>query len=660
MPAEDKKTFSAELADARRPIVIGTAGHVDHGKSSLVLALTGTDPDRLVEEKARSMTIDLGFARLDLPSGRAASVVDVPGHEHFIKNMLAGIGGIDLALLVVAADEGPMPQTLEHLAIIDLLGIDRGVVAVTKSDLTEREMTDYVIEEVAGMMEGTTLGSAPILPVSATASTGLAELVAAIDEVADSLSSRATPGPARLPIDRTFTMSGFGTVVTGTMLGAGVFAAGDELTLLPEGRRVRVRGLQSHGEQVRFVSAGMRAAINLTGVDVDSVQRGMVLTSGSGLRASHRLDARLKLLSDAPAALEQNGRVDLFTGSSQVQAQLSLLEGNEIEPGDAALVQFRLAEPVAVAPGDRYIVRQASPSRTIGGGVILDAQSVRHKRFDRRVLERLRGREAGNPVDLVLSALGSDIHSRNDLLTAVSMLTSRELAEDAIDQLMAMATIESIGSDPTATSALLATSLTLTALFERILRLVETFHLEHPLRVGMPVEELRRGSGIGAQGFDAILDRMTGDGGLVREGPIVRLPAFRIELDAARQAKAGNYLEALRAQPLEPPTPQQFDIDRELLEAMEATGAIVIVNDQIAFDRHTHDMLVAHTVSHLDREGEITLAQFRDLVGTTRKYAQAILEDFDRRRLTRRAGDVRYAGPAARPVGRIREGTNSD
>ncbi len=385
---------------------IGTAGHVDHGKSTLVQALTGIDPDRLAEEKERGMTIDLGFAWLTLPNGQEVSIVDVPGHESFIKNMLAGVGGIDLALLVVAADEGIMPQTEEHLAILDLLGISRGVVALTKCDLVEQDWLELVREEVAARLASTTLAGAPILPVSAYTGAGLPELVATLERRLEVPSSRQQSGRPRLPIDRVFTIQGFGTVVTGTLLD-GPLSVGQEVEILPQKLRARIRTLQTHKHSVERAQPGGRTAINLAGVAKSDLARGDVLTLPGKLHPSTLLDARFRLLKSVPRPLEHNAAVDLYVGAKEVQARVRLLEGDALQPGEQGWVQLKLAEPVVVARRDRFILRQPSPSLTIGGGEIVDTQPRQHKRRDPAVLAALEVLEHGAPEEVMLAALGA-------------------------------------------------------------------------------------------------------------------------------------------------------------------------------------------------------------------------------------------------------------
>ena len=357
--------------------VVATAGHVDHGKSTLVKALTGTDPDRLAEEKARQMTIDLGFAHLGLPSGRRIGIVDVPGHERFIKNMLAGVGGIDAALLIVAADEGPKPQTFEHLAILDLLDVSLGVIVLTKRDLVDAEWLEFVTEETREAVASSLLRDAPIVAVSAATGEGLPDLLETLDNVLARGTRRASGGGARVPIDRVFSVSGFGTVVTGTLLG-GELTIGQELELMPARVPTRVRGLQTHGQRVERVPPGSRVAVNVANLAVEDIRRGDVLAVPGLLQPTQRLDVQLRLLPSAPKTLKQNDLVDFFTGSREAPAWLTLLDRERIEPGETAWVQLRFREAVVALRGDRFIIRQPSPSLTIGGGVIIAANPPRH------------------------------------------------------------------------------------------------------------------------------------------------------------------------------------------------------------------------------------------------------------------------------------------
>ncbi|HEX2171721.1 MAG TPA: selenocysteine-specific translation elongation factor [Dehalococcoidia bacterium] len=374
--------------------VIGTAGHIDHGKSTLVQALTGIDPDRLREEKARGMTIDLGFAWLKLPSGREVSVVDVPGHERFIKNMLAGVGGIDLAVLVIAADEGVMPQTSEHLAILDLLQVRSGVVAITKSDLVDADWLGLVTADVEEAIAGTTLAQAPIVPVSAITGAGLPELKQAIDALLETTPQRQDLGRPRLPIDRVFTIAGFGTVVTGTLTD-GILTVGQEVEILPDGRRTRIRGLQTHKHKVERVEPGSRVAANLVGVSTEELHRGNVLTRPGWLRPSQAADVHLRVINWLDRSVGHNLNVTFHSGANEVPAKLRLLDQDEVLPGDSGWAQVRFAEPIPLVKGDYFIIR--SPEQTLAGGQIVEPHAKRHRRFHSGTIDRLVTLEAGTP-----------------------------------------------------------------------------------------------------------------------------------------------------------------------------------------------------------------------------------------------------------------------
>ncbi len=383
---------------------IGTAGHVDHGKSTLVKVLTGIDPDRLAEEKERGMTIDLGFAWLTLPSGREVSIVDVPGHESFIKNMLAGVGSIDAALLVVAADEGIMPQTREHLAILDLLHVSRGVVALTKADLVDEEWLNLVREEIETQLKPTTLVGAPIIAVSAYTGLGLPALQTALDSILDVAQERQNIGRPRLPIDRVFTMTGFGTVVTGTLID-GIYKVGQEVEILPSGIKTRIRSLQTHRHQVEVAQPGSRVAINIANVARSDLRRGDVVALSGQMHPTMLFDAHIHLLADAERPLVHNAHVELYSGSQEVPGRVRLLNTEELQPGQSAWVQLRLDRPVVVARRDRFILRIPSPSMTIGGGEIVDVEPRYHKRFQKSIIDGLERLSHGSPEELVMAAL---------------------------------------------------------------------------------------------------------------------------------------------------------------------------------------------------------------------------------------------------------------
>lgn len=629
-------------------IVIGTAGHVDHGKSTLVKALTGMDPDRLAEEQARAMTIELGFAWFTLPHGREISIVDVPGHERFIKTMLAGVGGIDAVMLIIAADEGPMPQTAEHLAILDLLGVERGVVVLTKRDLVDDDWLALVTEEVRERLRGTTLSDAPIVPISAQTGENLPELLQELENLADAAPRQRMLSGARLPIDRIFSVAGFGTVVTGTLSG-GKIAVGDSLQLYPHDRQVRVRGLQNHQHVVTRALPGIRTAVNLSGIATDEILRGEVLAPPGLMTPSQRLDVRLTLLASAPVPLRQNDTVDLFTGASETPAGVTLLDREQIAPGDTAWVQLRLRRPLAVLKGDRFIIRRASPSETLGGGVIVDPNPARHKRFRPETVQALETLASGTPAEIVLQHLSAGPLEVRRLRVDLPGLAETEVAA-ALANLLRSGDAVRLGARPgdTRPADYVMARLAWKALLARLTTLLTTYHTAQPLQAGMPREDVRRRLGMTSPRlFDDLILSAASEGTVVDDGATLRQPSFRLALDPHRRAVADTWLVALRSQPYAPPGPQDAGLDLETLAALEHLGEIIKVADGVYFAPAAWESLTRATLDYIDRQGTISLAQFRDHFGTSRKYAQAALEQLDRLKVTRRVGDDRIRGARA-------------
>lgn len=625
--------------------VIGTAGHVDHGKSTLVKALTGIDPDRLQEEKAREMTIDLGFAWLTLPSGRSVSVIDVPGHERFIKNMLAGVGGLDAALLIIAADEGPMPQTEEHLDILHLLGVDRGIVALTKRDMVEEEWLALMEEEVKERLQSTTLRNAPIVSVSARTGEGLEALKLEIDRLLQGTQPRADRGRPRLPIDRAFTMSGFGTVVTGTLID-GSLHVGQEVVAVPGGLKSRVRGLQSHKHKVERVAPGNRVAVNLAGLELEHLARGMVITTPGWLEPTKRVDVYLDLLPDAPSPLEQNDPLDFFTGSSETPAHITLLDTDRLEPGKSGWAQLRLRDEVAVAKGDRYIVRRPSPSLTIGGGQVIDPHPTRHKRFNEQTLHTLQTLQRGTPEEIVLEALGNGAieikfaieKSGLDQAQALDAL-SKLIADGRVLQLSG-STISVLSPQP---SALLMSSGAWEGLMERVRTLLGHYHRQQPLRRGMSKEELksRLSQAVPARAFQPAMSLGVSSGLVAEDATTYRLPGHEPTYSAAQQAQVETLRRAYAGNPYSPPSPAELGVDSDVVAALVDSGELVKIDEGLLYTREAYDKMRAGIVAALERQGEISVGTMRDLFGTTRKYAIPFLEHLDDQKVTRRAGDVR-------------------
>jgi selenocysteine-specific elongation factor len=628
--------------------VIGTAGHVDHGKSTLVQALTGINPDRLKEEQDREMTIDLGFAWLRLPSGLEVSIVDVPGHEDFIKNMLAGVGGIDLALFVVAADEGVMPQTREHLAILDLLQVRDGVVALTKSDLSEGpEWLELVQEDVHKELAGSVLQDARIIPVSARTGQGLPQLLAELDHLLQSPPPRFETGRPRLPIDRVFSMPGFGTIVTGTLID-GQLHNGEEVEVVPRGLKARIRGLQTHKAKVEVAVPPSRVAVNLTGVNKEELQRGDVLTAPGWLHPTSKVDARLRCVKNAPRPLPHNTVVDFFSGSAQSEARIRVLDRKEIAPGEEAWVQIVLSTPVAVIKGDRFIIRQASPSLTLGGGAIVDPLPQRHhRRFQAEILQRLENLARGTPEEVLLQELDREQPSEAAALINRSALgvdgaakTLRALLQDGrVVVLDAAAKPESI---PTSNAFVMSLGSWQT-LRQRIVELVQDYHKRYPLRGGMPREELKSRLGLSPRAFGEAVGKAAAEGVLVETEATLALAEHRVTLGHEQQRQVNKLLETFARNPYSPPSLAESEalVGAEVLAALIEQGQLVKVSDTVLFATETYTKMTQAVIHHLQREGSITLAQVRDMFSTSRKYAQALLEHLDDKRVTKRVGDER-------------------
>ncbi len=641
--------------DARtveRAFVVGTAGHVDHGKSSLVRALTGIDPDRLAEEKARAMTIDLGFAWLTLPSGQEISIVDVPGHERFIKNMLAGVGGLDAAMLIVAADEGPMPQTREHLAILDLLGIERGIIVLTKADSVDDDFLALAEEATREALVGTTLAAAPVVATSAATGVGLNALKDALDGLLAATPVRAAHGRPRLPVDRVFSVSGFGTVVTGTLLD-GTLSVGQEVELLPDGVRGRVRGVQMHRTKVAQAMPGSRAAVNISGVAVEDVRRGDVLTVPGWLVPVSLLDVRLRLATGAPD-LAQNDAVDVFVGASEVAGRVTLLDADRLRAGEIGWVQLRLAQPVAVVRGDRFIVRRPSPGLTIGGGTVIETAPRRHRRFHPETLSRLTSLARGTPADLARQVLAVTARTVRDVIAGMG--ADDDDARRILTDLVAVSEIIALtdgDADTLAPETLLMLATAADVLTVQVAGLLAAYHAENPLRRGIPREEAKSRLRRAPHLFDAFVGYLAQRGVIVAEGgqtPTLRLPDHIPTLPPAQRAAADALLAALVREPYNPPDTAPFGVTAETLAFLADAGQIVRAGDGVVFGQAAYDAMARTALALIDTQGGVTLAQFRDAVGTTRKYAQAAMEHFDTRRITRRVGDTRMRGPAARDI----------
>ncbi|HEX9364393.1 MAG TPA: selenocysteine-specific translation elongation factor [Candidatus Dormibacteraeota bacterium] len=604
--------------------VVGTAGHIDHGKSTLVNALTGIDPDRLEEEKRRGMTIDLGFAHMTLPSGREIGIVDVPGHARFMRNMLAGAHGLDAVLLVVAADEGVMPQTREHLEVVDLLDVRRGIVVVTKADLVDRDWLGAVVEEVTGAIEGTTLEGAEILPVSAVRGDGLPQLIASLDALLEAATSRPDTGRPRLPIDRVFTMSGFGTVVTGTLVD-GSLRVGDEMEVIPSGRVVRIRGLQRHNEKVESVDPGNRVAANLSGVEKSEIGRGDVLARLNTMAPVRRIDATLRVLASAALPVRHGAELMLHTGTSDVACRVIVLEGDEITPGAKGWVQLYLEQPIAAAAQDRFVLRVPSPAVTVAGGSFVDVSPRKHARHDSAVREQLARRAAGDVLEQELRKYPRGV-------TVSALLKATVSPQADIARLHARRLGDWLFSDEAWSS-----------IASRAARELETYHSAHPLRPGMAREEMRSRLGVSPASFPSVIAGLVEDGKVVERNGSLASPGHRVEL--ASSGPQADLIRLLAASAFTPPSlpeaMRQSGASEELVRALSQRGDIVRVSDDVAFTKDAYESAVEIVKELIAANGSLTVAQLRDRIGASRRPVLALLEYLDAQRVTRRVGDAR-------------------
>jgi selenocysteine-specific elongation factor len=637
-------------------IITGTAGHIDHGKTSLVKALTGVDADRLKEEKERGITIDIGFADLTLGDVHFG-FVDVPGHERFVKNMLAGASGIDLVMLVVAADEGVMPQTREHFDICRLLEVRSGLVVITKIDLADAELIQLVEAEIEEFVAGSFLAGAPVRRVSSRTGEGIEELKKTLTQLARKVADRDANAVARLPIDRVFTIKGFGTVVTGTLI-AGRISTGDELELLPSAaRRARARGLQVHGHTTAEAVAGERTAVNLQGLDLAEVSRGQALAPAGRLRATQLLDVRLHLLGSAPRPLRNRSRVRLHLGTAEILARVVLPGQAELAPGASGFAQLRLETPVLALPGDHYILRSYSPAVTIGGGTVIDALPHKHRlREGARVvaqLEKLAAaeREGNQAESIALFVEMAGAHGMTHAAIAARTGANDETLSQAAAALTKSRRLVAASNNP----LLLVSQAAFNDLARQVRELLKDFHKKSPLESGLGREELRERifAHLPAEIFRAVIAHLTERGEVVAEKDLLRLSTHRVELSAEEKAARDHIAELFAQAALQPMTLEEAIAQATRKHGIDAARtqrfAQMLINSgdlirvgELLFHRTAIEALKATLQGYKTAHGsKLDVAAFKDLTGVSRKYAIPLLEYLDRQRLTRRVGDVR-------------------
>lgn len=634
-----------------RHIIVGTAGHIDHGKTTLIRALTGINTDRLTEEQRRGITIDIGFAYVDLPSGTRAGIVDVPGHERFVKNMLAGIGGIDLAMLVIAADEGIMPQTKEHLDILSLLGIKHGIVVLTKTDLVDRQWLELVTEEVREALSQTFLKNAPIIHFSGATGEGLGDVLKALDKAAAETPEKSAEGMLRLPIDRAFVLEGIGTVVTGTLI-EGTMREGDALEIYPSHIQTKVRSLQTHGEKHDLVTAGQRTAVNLSGVKKEEIHRGDVLAKPGTMHSTKILDCRLRLLPDAPT-IKNRVRVRFHHGSGEEMGRMVLLNDEAAEGGSTVFVQVLLENTIAVKTGDRFIIRNYSPVMTIGGGIIVDAGPTKHKRFSEDVLEGLEKLQSGEASDILEQMIlghSADFEKLSELILPAKISMTEALAIAAQMEKEGAIINLSGGDDPIYIHMKFYEKLAMTAT-----DILDRHHQKNPLDRGMSKEEFRErlGRKMGIKkniadirtAFRTVEDRLLREEYIEEHEAVYMLHGFNVKVDSRQQEVVASLMETFKT----PQTPYEVlkgydkkDKAQQVFKMLVDSKKLIKLNPETAQDAEAlGEMTEKIRQGAKDLGGQITLAQARDLLGISRKQALSILDYLDKIKVTKKVGDAR-------------------
>ncbi|MBW1644886.1 MAG: selenocysteine-specific translation elongation factor [Deltaproteobacteria bacterium] len=630
----------------RQRIILGTAGHVDHGKTTLVKALTGIDTDRLKEEKKRGITIELGFAHLDLPDGQSIGIVDVPGHERFIKNMVAGAAGIDFVALVIAADEGVMPQTREHLDICRLLGVRQGLIVLTKTDLVDDEWRELVIDDIRRVVADTFLAAAPLVPVSAVTGEGIEELLAELMRLAAAVEDRPLSGPFRLPVDRAFVMKGFGTVVTGTTL-SGAVAVGDQVEILPAGLRARVRGIQTYGSSRETAAAGERTAVNLQGLEKSQVVRGEILVHPDTVRPTSMIDLDYFHLPGASVPLKPRSKMMVHSGTAAIMATVVSLSGQPVNPGESAYVQLRLDTPTVVLYGDHLVLRSFAWQETMGGGRVLDPHPRKHRlrEYDRLlpVLDRLRRGEMAEVVAIMIAASGTAGLSAAELAGRLNL--GRKKFKAILDELSSAGRIFRFEQEK---QSYIDGDL-FRRLQEEMAAMVAAYHRQNPMRPGILKEEIKSRLQLSPALFNSLLQKCLKEKKLVLEQEIIRLPEHQVRLAADEQqlkeAVFKVYQQAGWQFPDLKEVAGRLQVGegelRPLISLLEKDGRLVRIRDGCYLAREAYERLEKMVVGHFRENAELTTLEFKEMVGLSRKYVIPLIEGLDARKVTMRRGDIR-------------------
>jgi selenocysteine-specific elongation factor len=630
-----------------KQIIFGTAGHIDHGKTSLIKAVTGTNTDRLKEEQKRGITIELGFASLDLPSGRHLGIVDVPGHEKFVKNMVAGATGIDIVAMVIAADEGVMPQTREHMEICTLLGVNHGMVVLTKTDMVDEEWLELVTEDIRDFTVGTFLEEAPIVPVSSLTGDGIPEFIDQLDALCANVPERTSTGLFRLPVDRVFSMKGFGTVITGTLI-SGKINVGDSIMIYPGKVASKVRGIQVHNQGRDAAEAGMRTAINFQGLEKTAINRGEILARENTLMPSYMVDLELHFLSSNKKPIKSRTQVRFHTGTSEIMGNLILLDRDELSAGDTCVAQIRLDEAVSLIRDDRFVIRSYSPVRTIGGGKVLDPIPPKHKRFQQAIIDGLAELAEADPEGIIdhQARMAGPAGISFDALLLMTNLPAKAL-ESTIGTMLNAQRIMLVDKE----HRLYVHQTVFESLKQLSHDVLEAYHRDNPLKPGISKEELKSKFPHGAGGklFTLVLNRSIKDQQLALEDNTVRLASHEVSLQVDQKALKQQIVDIYRESGLTPPyfrdVVKRLEVEpkpaKGVLELLVGEGALVKVKEDLYYDRETLEKLKAELVAYIVDKGEISTPEFKDMTGASRKYVIPLIEHFDATNVTIRIGDIR-------------------
>ncbi len=630
-----------------KQIILGTAGHIDHGKTSLIKAISGTDTDRLKEEKERGITIELGFAALDLPGGQHLGIVDVPGHEKFVKNMVAGATGIDIVVMVIAADEGVMPQTREHMEICTLLGVKYGLVAVTKIDMVDEEWLELALEDIRDFVKGTFLEEAPVAAVSSTTGKGIPEFIETLDDMAAKIPDRPHSDLFRLPIDRVFTMKGFGTVITGTLI-SGQVKVGEPIMIYPSGITSKVRGIQVHNQSAEQAAAGMRTAINFQGLEKEAIRRGEVLSKPGNLVASYMVDVSLHYLTSNKKPLKNRTRVRFHTGTSEVLGNVILLDRKELLPDEGTVVQLRLDTPVALVKDDRFVIRSYSPVYTIGGGKVINPIPLKHKRFKPETVDNLKALDDQAP-DAIIAVQVAAAGYQGISFSHLKMMTN--LPDKQLDKILQTLLSHKTLIQVEKENRLYIHQNGFDKLKKDIQHQLAAYHKANPLRTGMPKEELKTKFSplLTSKLFNLTLNQVIKEKDVAQEENMIRLASHAVSLGGKQADVRDKILKTYLKAGLQPPyfkeLVKSLDSDtkraNDVLQHLVAEGTIIKVKEDLYFHSQAIKGLKNKLIEYLTAQGEITTPQFKEMTGVSRKYVIPLAEYFDATQVTLRVGDVR-------------------